>query len=96
MQKLVSIYGQVPSGYGISWFDPVRRCSIAYPFGIHFVAWAVHWAWECTVCFRPSLLSRLMEARYAAGYEAGQRDSDDHWKLKVAREFERNAETQTT
>jgi hypothetical protein len=45
MRKYVQMGECVPRGYRVAWSDPPRKRAVAYPFGLHILAWLVHEAW---------------------------------------------------
>lgn len=48
LQRDVRHGEQVPRGYRIAWYDPIRQRSVAYPIGFHVVAWAIRYVWNLT------------------------------------------------
>ena len=48
MRKYVRQGGVAPKGYRLAWIDYLRNRAVAYPVGIHVLAWAVRRLWEAS------------------------------------------------
>ena len=52
----------VPVGYRIAWFEPWACRGVAFPAGLHLVAWLIHEVWTWTYWVPPSRIEKHDQA----------------------------------
>ncbi len=73
LRRSVGMGERLHWGYRCCWSRCATRDWIAYPFGIHWVARAIHQCWEWTFNYRPGPLETRLDAAYAKGRDDGYR-----------------------